>query len=285
MTDARRSHAGRALGRLLLLLAVAVAALPAGATRAAVTTDGSTTAAKRVVQLVTHVPARALDAVGTGSFTRFSSATRLTGSPLSVSGRPEVLTVNMAWCPHCVANSWPLAIALSRFGTLSGLRQIDSGTWYGDTFKANPSFPHTRGLSFLTARLRSSRLAFAGRVLQDLQGASLQQLTTEERGAISAFDPRGIIPSVDVGGVYGFVGTGDATALLAGRSWMQIAEQLRSPTTAIARSIDGLANVFTAAICVATRNRPATVCSSAGVKAARVKLPKVVTPPSTIVPS
>lgn len=276
MTQARRS---------LTLLALLAAALAPGAARAATPADGSSAASAQVVRLVTHVPARTLDAVGAGTVTGFSSATRLTGAALTAGGRPEVLTVNMAWCPHCLANSWSLAIALSRFGTLTGLRQLDSGTYYGDTFKADPSFPHTHGLSFLAARLKSSRLAFAGRVLQDLAGHGVQRLSRTEQRAVAVFDPRGLVPIVDVGGVYGFVGTGYATSLLAAHDWLGIARELDRPASPIARGIDGLANVLTAAICRATGGRPSAVCGSPGVRAARSHLPKPVEPPSTTVPN
>lgn len=234
---------------------------------------------------MTHVPAATLNAVGAGTLAAFSSAKRLGGAPLTAGGRPQVLTVNIAWCPHCLANSWALAIALSRFGTLTGLRQLDSGTYYGDTFKANPSFPHTPGLSFLTARLKSTRLALAARVLQDLDGHPVQQLSTAQQRAVSVFDPRGVVPIVDVGGVYGFVGTAAQTGLLAQHDWADIARQLQDPASAIARSIDGVANVFTAAVCRATGGRPSSVCASAGVRAARARLPKPAHEPGTVVPN
>ncbi|HEY2006098.1 MAG TPA: DUF929 family protein, partial [Solirubrobacteraceae bacterium] len=74
-------------------------------------------------------------------------------------GKPELLTMNLAWCPHCAANSWGLAVALSRFGTLTGLRALDSGTFYCTLVAgpctlggAGPCYPHTHGLSFLRAR-------------------------------------------------------------------------------------------------------------------------------------
>jgi hypothetical protein len=257
-----------------------------GSARAGSPADGSAPVAGDVAHLVTHVPAATLDAVGAGTFTGFYSAARLTGAPLRMSGKPELLTVNTGWCPHCVANSWSLAIALSRFGTLSGLRRIDSGTLYGTKFGANPSYPHTRGLSFLNARLRSGRLAFVARVLQGVSGNTVQRLTGPEQRAVNAFDRRGSVPAVKVGGTFGFVGGGYATETLSGQSWLQIARGAQTPSSPIAQAVDGLANVFTAAICAVTKNRPATVCASAGVTAASARLPQPATePPGTIVPS
>lgn len=280
-----RSRTSRSItiaAALLLCLALAPGIARAGAPPA----DGSAPAGADVVQLVTHVPPATLDAVGAGAFTGFYSAARLTGSPLRAAGKPELLTVNTGWCPHCVANSWSLAIALSRFGTLSGLRRIDSGTLYGTKFGANPSYPHTRGLSFLSTRLRSTRLAFVARVLQGVRGDAVEHLTAAEQRAVNAFDRRGSVPAVNVGGVFGFVGGAYATETLSGQSWLQIARAVQTPSSPIAQAVDGLANVFTAAICTATKNRPATVCMSAAVTAVSARLPQPpAEPPGTIVPS
>jgi Domain of unknown function (DUF929) len=184
------------------------------------------------------------------------------------------LTMNLAWCPHCAANSWALAVALSRFGTLTGLRVIDSGTYYCRlvagpcALVAGPCFPHTHGLSFLSAGYQSSYLSFSSLVLQDTHGHNVEMPTRREFSAISAFDPQGQTPAVDIGGGYAFLNSGYSPGALAGKTWPQIAGALADPHNPIAQKIDGLANLFSAAICKATKNRPARVCRSSGVSAA-----------------
>jgi hypothetical protein len=175
-------------------------------------------------------------------------------------GKPELLATIFSWCPHCAANSWSLAVALSRFGTLSGARIIDTGTLY-------PQWHHTHGFSFFRAHFKSRYLSFLPVILQDVKGRPLQSETASEQKAISSFDPNGA-PAIDVGGRWGFVGSGYSPAVLTGKSWSQIASRLAKPATVTAKSIDGLANLFSAAICKVTRGKPASVCTSHGVIAA-----------------
>jgi hypothetical protein len=148
-------------------------------------------------------------------------------------------------------------VALSRFGTLSGVRLIDTGTLY-------PQWHHTHGLSFFHAHFKSRYLDFRPVVLQDVKGHPLQSETASQQKAISSFDPNGS-PAVDVGGRWGFVGSGYSPAALSGKSWSQIASGLAKPRTVAAKSIDGLANLFSAAICKVTRGKPTSVCTSHGV--------------------
>jgi len=251
-------------GALLLLIA--------DAAPAAARTDGSTPAPAQVSKLVTHVPASTLNQVGVGKLWGPSefSVTKLSGSPFTSGGKPDLLNFELAWCPHCEANSWALAITLSRFGTLSHLGVIDSGTLYGTKFHAKPSYPHTKGLSFFHAVYKSSYLSFSNVILENVKGQNLQKPTKREEAALDTFDPPASqgFPAVDAGGAYGFINSGYSPGVLAGKSWKQIAGVLASPTNRIAQSIDGLANLFTAAMCVSDGGKPATVCNSAGVVAA-----------------
>lgn len=238
----------------------------AGPAVAATSGDGSRPAPAQVARLVTEVPAATLDSVGAGHVlgqTDFP-VTKLHGGLLERAGRPELLTTIFAWCPHCAANSWSLAVALSRFGTLSGLRIIDTGTLY-------PQFHHTAGLSFLSARFASPYLVFVRVILQDVNGHNLQSETPAEKQAIQPFDPSGT-PAVDVGGRWGFTGSGYSPAVLSGKTWSEIAASLAHGQTPVAKSVDGLANLFSAAICQATGGRPMNVCRSHGVLAAKHRL-------------
>lgn len=105
-------------------------------------------------------------------------------------------------------------------------------------------------------------------MLQGTTGNSVQRLTPGDGRALNAFDSNGIVPAVDVGGLYGFVNSGYSPGLLAHKTGLEVARSLAKPRSAIARCVDGLANLFTAAICKATGGRPAGVCNSGGVVAA-----------------
>lgn len=245
----------------LLVVCCALFLSVASAAAAASLSDGSIPAPGGVTKLVTHVPASALDKVGAGPIPSDASfvESKLRGAVLRSAGKPELLATIFSWCPHCAANSWSLAAALSRFGTLSGLRLIDTGTLY-------PQWHHTHGLSFFRAHFKSRYLSFVPVVLQDVKGSPLQTETASEQKAISSFDHNGN-PAIDVGGRWGFVGSGYSPGVLTGESWSQIASRLARPFTMTGKSIDGLANLFSAAICKVTGGNPTSVCKSRGVLA------------------
>lgn len=253
-----------------VLVVVAVTVLSSGVAMAAMRSDGSTPAPRSIARLVAHVPVSTLNRVGAGKLAgkQQFGVMRLSGAPLTSGGKPELFSEALAWCPHCASTSWGLAIALSRFGTLSHLRIIDSGTLFGTKYHGHPPFPHTKGISFFGARYRSAYLRFVEVVLQDRRGHNLQKPTTAENQAINAFDSGGIIPAIDVGGGWGLVGSAVSPRVLAGKSWSQIASSLADPRSAIAQRVDGLANLLTAAICQSTGGKPAAVCNSRGVVAA-----------------
>jgi Domain of unknown function (DUF929) len=122
----------------LLGVCVALSLLVTGAAAAVIPRDGSLPAPASVARLVTHVPATVLDKVGAGQVSGQTTfmVSKLHGAVLRSAGKPELLATIFAWCPHCAAHSWSLAVALSRFGTLSRVRVLDTGTFY-------PQFHHT----------------------------------------------------------------------------------------------------------------------------------------------
>jgi hypothetical protein len=265
------------VGRWVVAGLIALFVVPLGLAQAKPKTDGSIPAPSRIVRLITHVPRSTLNEVGAGKLSgpQEFNIWKL-GSQLKSEGKPKLLTMNFAWCPHCAANSWALTIALSRFGKLSHLRVIDTGLHYcrvshnSCNLKPFACFPHTHGLSFLDATFKSSVLSFGAIVLQDVHGHNLERPTRSENRAFKPFDAFGGAPAVDVGGAYGFLNSGYGPGALAHKTWSQIAGSLANPHNRIARHIDGLANLFTAAICAATSGRPASVCTQPGVQAALI---------------
>jgi hypothetical protein len=248
------------------------------AAQAASRSDGSVPAPAQVSQLVTSVPASTLNQVGLGDSrnpitSEYFGISKRHGH-LTSDGKPEIVTMNIAWCPHCAANSWALAIALSRFGTLTGLREINTGTYYCKVnedpclLQPQPCFPYTHGLSFIDAGYHSPYISFAAIVLQDVNGRNLENPTRREQRSLNTFDSQGAAPALDIAGAWGFKGPGYNPGTLAHKTWSQIAGSLANPHNRIARRVDGLANLFTAGICQATKGRPGSVCKSRGVRAA-----------------
>jgi Domain of unknown function (DUF929) len=58
---------------------------------------------------------------------------------LTASGKPEVLYTGAGFCPYCAAVRWPLIVALSRFGTFSGLAPARSAITNGAGQRVHPA--------------------------------------------------------------------------------------------------------------------------------------------------
>jgi hypothetical protein len=272
--------------RLVAAVAAATAAafgIQAGAAAAAPRSDGSEQASPEVFRLVTSVPAGTLDAVGAGGMSSGLEVLKLPGPVLMSGGRPGLLMSYAAWGPPAAADSWALAVALSRFGSFAALRTIDTGTYRCGCLE-HPRYPHTQGLSFFQTPYTSSFLTFSPIVSQDVSGRPLQTPIGQQSGALDSLGSFGPpFLAIDVGGAYGFLGAGYSPAVLAHMSPLQIAQSLAGPTNPLARRIDGLANLFAAAICTVTYGQPQSVCSSGGVTAAGNARLRSAVPPQRVV--
>jgi hypothetical protein len=219
-----------------------------------------------VAQAVTSVPAATFNAVGAGTATGLKP---LTGQPeLMLGSKPEVLYMGGEFCPYCAAERWALAAALSRFGTLSGLRFIRSSP--ADVYPSTPT------LSFYKSGYSSRYLAFvpvewygeAADPSTPFGHVYLQRATAQQQELFAKY-AGGSIPFVDIGNRYLVPQAQYLPSDLAGLSWAQVAEAMHDPSGRVGRDIDGAADMITAAICTLTRGQPASVCASAGVAAAR----------------
>jgi hypothetical protein len=256
--------------RKCMSVVIVVLSLSAGAALAAGRTDGSKPAPAAVASEVTHVPATTLNRVGKGGVSG-KNGSKLTGRPLRSDGKPEVLAFTLAWCPHCAASSWSLAIALSRFGTLGHLRVINAGTYY-EHHGGKPGYPDAHGISFFGSTFASKYLKFVDVIEQDVHGKNFEKPTKREQAAFS-FDSQGL-PGVDIAGRYAFLASGYNPGLLGTKSWATIAGGLAHASGTLARRIEGYANLLTAALCTVTSGKPRGVCTSEGVKEAAKLLPR-----------
>jgi Domain of unknown function (DUF929) len=272
---ARRAETRRRLlitgGSVLAVLAV-VAALVIGrvlnsssSTPSAGSPTGTVLPAS-VAKDVTGVPTSILDAVGRGAVPSMTSvpAKLLNGTPLASNGKPEMLYIGAEFCPYCAAMRWPMAIALSRFGTLSPLRGIHSATTVpgGGT----EAYPHTATLTFYKSGYTSPYLSFVPVENEKIDHSPLQPTTAQQQALWAKYNPNSY-PFIDVGNKYMFTVLFNPQ-VLAGKSWSQIAAALKDPSSPVAQSVDGAANYLTAAICKTTNNMPSAVCTSPAVTAA-----------------
>jgi hypothetical protein len=235
--------------------------------------QNASAAADSVIQAVTSVPAATLDTIGKG--TASAVPTAVNAPALAADGLPRVLYVGAEYCPFCAAERWAVVVALSRFGTFTGLGQTAS----------SPSdvYPSTATLTFHGASYTSAVLSFTGKELQSNEvvngkRVTLDTLTAADQAIVTKYDAppyfssSGSIPFVDIGGKYLISGASYDPAVLQGKSHAQIAAALSDPTSAIAKAVDGTANLITAAICKSTNSAPASVCNSAGVSTASAAL-------------
>ncbi len=215
-------------------------------------------ATQQVVMTLTSLQASELDAVGTGSANNLVK--RVSGSPLTgPGGHPEVFYLGAEYCPYCAAERWPMIIALSRFGTFSGLKTTSSSS--------TDVYPNTPTFTFHGATYTSQYLDFVSVETTDRDRNPLESPTSAQQALVNQYDTSGSLPFVDFGNRYAFSGAMYLPDVLGGMSWQAVADSLATPTSAQAKAILGSANLITAALCRLTADQPATVCSSSTIQA------------------
>ena len=238
--------------------------------------NGPTGAAlSSLVDKTTTVPASTLDTVGKGTFTGKIQAITGGAAPLTANGKPELLYMGAEYCPYCAAERWAMIVALSRFGTFSGLATIHSASVSGAGTKE--PFPNTPTWTFVNSTYTSKYLTFTPveqftNIPDKSTGGytTLENMTSAQQKLLAKYDASpyvsaqdaGSIPFVDFGNQSLIIGASYNPGVLTGLSWATIASDLSNPSSTVAKSIDGTANYITAAICKMTGNQPASACTS-----------------------
>jgi len=221
-----------------------------------------------LVAQVTSVPATVLDQVGGGQATALPSA--ISGTPLTSGGKPEMLYIGAEYCPYCAAERWSMIVALSRFGTFSGLATIRSAAHNG-AGDAEP-YPSTATWTFANASYASSYLTFTPveeftNIPDPSTGGytTLMTPTTKQQALLEQYDAANneAIPFIDYGNQFMSVGASYNPGVLQGLTWSAIAADLHDPSTQVAKSVLGVANYMTAVLCKLTGDKPATACTAA----------------------
>jgi hypothetical protein len=216
---------------------------------------------------VTTVPASTLDTVGTGSLSTPLPIKTASGATLTSGGKPEMLYIGAEFCPYCAAMRWSMAVALSRFGTLSPLHGLYSSSSDVDA--------HTATLTFYKSSYTSNYLTFTPVENETVTKAPLQNTTSAQLALWQKYgsSPQGLgYPFIDIGNKYVITGPTYDPGVLKGLTWAQIATDLHNPSSAVAKAADGTANLITAAICKMTNGQPGSVCTSTAVTKASAAL-------------
>ncbi|MGA2433302.1 MAG: DUF929 family protein [Acidimicrobiales bacterium] len=192
---------------------------------------------------------------------------------------PEVFYFGAEYCPFCAAQRWPTIIALSRFGTWSGLGNMTSSSQDID--------PNTPTFTFLKAKYTSPYIAFKSIEFEtnvyDSATSSYTKLQTPTKTQLALFrkydtstyikgmpsSDNGSIPFMSIGNKFLVSGASFTPATLAGLSRTAIAQGLNTTSSPITAAIIASANYLTASICTLTNNQPSTVCTSPAVVAAK----------------
>jgi hypothetical protein len=221
-----------------------------------------------VIDKTISVPASTLDAVGKGAFAGQIQTITGKATPLTSGGKPEMLYVGAEYCPYCGVTRWAMIVALSRFGTFSGLHTVHSSS--------TDVYPNTPSWTFYKSTYTSKYLTFTPVEEQtnipDPNNTppytNLQSPTSAQQAVVTKYDTGpyttepGAIPFIDFGNKYLMIGTPFIPQVLDGLSWATIANDLHNPNSAAAKAVDGTANYLTAAICKLTGNQPASACTS-----------------------
>ena len=171
-----------------------------------------------------------------------------TGKALTKAGKPEVLYMGAEYCPYCAAERWALTVALSKFGTFSGLKMM----------KSSESLVPT--LSFLTAKYQSKYLAFSPIELQDQDRKPLEKATPAQMKLLTG-QGGGSYPYINFGGKFMQSGASVDTTVLLGKKQTAIAASL-SKSNATSAQVNSAAGGFIKAICTLTKGQPGDVCKA-----------------------
>jgi hypothetical protein len=234
-------------------------------TAAAGNTTGSTPAPATITADLTAVQQSTLDTIGTG--TVLAKPTAITAPSITQNNKPEILYEGAEFCPYCATERWPMAVALSKFGSFTSLRVTHSSS--------TDVYPNTQTLSFYESTYRSNYLNFEPieietnipngdgyTMLQTPTVAENKIVNTYDATPYLSSDEAGSIPFIDFGGHYLIAGATYSPTVLQGKSAASIAGSLNTPSSSVAKGVDGTANTMIATICKLTSNQPATVCDS-----------------------
>jgi hypothetical protein len=262
---------------VIAIVVVIIVVLPGSKSSSTATNGPTGSALASVVSDITGVPAATLDKIGDGGGAVSSKPAAINGgAALTANGKPEMLYMGAEYCPYCAAERWSMIVALSRFGTFSGLTTTHSASVNGGG-QTEP-YPNTPTWTFHGSTYTSKYLTFTPvemetNVPDKSNGGytNLETPTKAQQALLNKYDvppyvpagSNGAIPFITFGNKYLIAGASYNPQVLSGLSWAQIAADLKNPDSDVAKGIGGTANYMTAAICKMTGNQPASACTTA----------------------
>ncbi len=185
-----------------------------------------------------------------------SALRQATGTPWNT-GKPVVLYVGGEFCMYCALQRWALVLALSRFGSFSGLHYMTSGPNEGDL----PTF------TFVASTYASSYVTFRPFELEDRSNPPKQLQSLPSNYTAIWGEYGGGFPFIDLGNTYVVSGSLLAdTSILQGKNWTSIIGNIAASDSG-GIQVREAANLLTAAICKLTQGAPPGVCGATPIDA------------------
>ena len=226
---------------------------------------------KAALNTITHIDSNLLDSVGAGtSQSTFKAIPAGANIPQGPGGKPQILYVGADYCPYCAAQRWAIITALGRFGTFGPLDPLTSSE------SSIPTF------TFQNMSYTSNYVAFTAVETEDNQGKPLGTLNATQTNLMNTYDAppyttaqtKLTIPFLLIGNKQTANGAFYDPQVLTGLSYDSINSKITDSTSPVSRGMLGAANELTAAICQATNNQPANVCSSSAIQSIGATLPQ-----------
>jgi hypothetical protein len=181
------------------------------------------------------------------------------GPAWTTNGAPVFYFLGSVACPYCSASSWAIALALQRFGTLSGTSYLHSSS--------TDVYPNTPEIVLASATLSNAPVALV--VLESTDDTTITVPTATsctENAYVAAYDSGGSIPFLVIGGHYVHSGTIVDPSTLAGLSPQQVQGQLTNESGPAWQSISPAAYLMEAFLLKADGNQPAAVANDPNVQ-------------------
>jgi hypothetical protein len=186
-------------------------------------------------------------------------ATINNGTLLTENGKPKIVYIGAEYCPYCGGERWAMIMALSKFGTFTGIKQITSSA--SDDPSAVPSF------SFLGASFRSQYLVFDPTETENVNREPLQTPTAantalEDKYDAPPYTSSGGIPFVDIGGKWVIDGASYDVTPMQHLSHATVAQAAATGSTKYGSDIQSTAGAIVSRLCNLTGGKPGYVCKS-----------------------
>ncbi len=194
---------------------------------------------------------------------------------------PEVAFVGSEYCPYCAAASWPMVIALSRFGSFDKLKVATSSS--------SETFSGINGFSFYMVSYNSRYIYFDGTEEASSVPSSnpysgftpfsqpvnnlMPLMRRYDQPPFTSSAKAGELPFIDIANKDIFSGALFPANLLGGKGYGTVAYDISHPSRSYTgQAVLTSANMLTASICTATNNMPENVCNSPAIHQASALL-------------